>query len=89
MDVAGLAAVSGVNLHMIGDDPVAHPELEEGIPFILAVGFGNQIETFGGLYFAADAPGQAVFMVFAFAGVAPRLVWMTNRSSAKEALAGK
>jgi hypothetical protein len=54
----------------IGNDPVAHPELEEGIPFVLAVGFGNDVEAFGGLNFAANTPGQADFAIFTKAGSA-------------------
>ena len=70
MNVADLAAVGRVNLHMAGNNPVAQAGLEISAAFVLAEAFGYDVESFSGLQFGADAPGHPVGLGFALAQIA-------------------
>ena len=85
MNIADLAAKSGVDLNVIGDNPVAQPHLEKRAAFVLAVSFGNDEEVIRGLYFTTQV--RRVWRL-SRSLTAPRLVCSTKRSSAKEKLAG-
>ncbi len=64
------AAVGRVDLNVPGNDPVTHPDLKKRATPVLPVGLGDQPGFFSELRFAAQPPGQSVFLVFTLTGVA-------------------
>ena len=69
-DGAELAAVGGVDLHPIRNNPVANADLEKRVAFVLTVALGDQPGLLGELCFAAETPSQTIFLIFPFSSVA-------------------